>query len=280
MMKNFFISLVILFLAGIPAHGQNAFQVSVSGETNEQSILFFPGFASTSAIWEETVKELSRDYKCHVFTFAGFGNLPPIPSPWLETIKNEIIAYVKENKIRNPILVGHSLGGSLSYWLAIEEPGLFKQIIAVDALPCTAAIMIPEYKGEPFEYDNPHARQLLEMDDETFDHTIRQQVSFMSFDTSRHDQLVAMMKATDRETYVYGYIDLLNLDLRNNMSEIKIPVTVLATSFPDKETVQKTYDAQLEKLPLYDIKYAHDAGHFIMIDQPQWFIKNLKESLQ
>lgn len=279
-MKNTLILFAFLFVMATSVHGQNAFQVTVWGESNQQSILFFPGFASTSAVWEETVKELSQDYQCHVFTFAGFGNVPPIASPWLKTIKEEIIRYVNTKQIDNAILVGHSLGGTLSYWLAISEPRLFKQIIAVDALPCTAAIMMPDYNGEPFPYDNPHALQMLKMSEDDFNLTLQQQVSFMSLNKEKHEQLFEMMKLSDRKTYVYGYIDMLNLDLRGRMDEIKIPVTIFATPFPDKEAVEKTYATQLQKLNKYEIHYAVEAGHFIMTDQPSWFIQNLKESLQ
>jgi hypothetical protein len=44
------------------------------------------------------------------------------------------------------------------------------------------------------------------------------------------------MRLVDRKTY--GYIDMLNLDLRKEISKIKIPVVILAASNPDLTTVQ------------------------------------------
>jgi hypothetical protein len=57
------------------------------------------------------------------------------------------------------------------------------------------------------------------------------------------------MRLVDRKTYVHGYIDMLNLDLRKEISKIKIPVVILAASNPDLTTVQNTYKAQYENLP-------------------------------
>jgi pimeloyl-ACP methyl ester carboxylesterase len=72
---------------------------------------------------------------------------------------------------------------------------------------------------------------------------------------------------------------MLNLDLREEIAKIKIPVIILAATFPDQATVEKTYQAQFEKLPSVKIYYAENAAHFVMYDQPEWFLKNVKANL-
>lgn len=279
-MKAIIFNLLIFIFLGSSLQAQTAFKVTIKGEANKESILFFPGFANTGEVWDETEAQFSKNYKCYVFTFAGFGNVPPIEEPWLLTIKNQIIQYIKKEKIEKPILVGHSLGGTLSYWLAISKPNMFKKIVAVDALPGTAALMIPNYDGQKISYDNPQSLRLLQMDDKTFDNTIEQQVKYMCLNKEKQKYLAKMMETADRKTYVYGYIDMLNLDLRKEMGKIKIPVTVLAATYPNKAIVKKTYTAQFKGLPSVDIRYADNTTHYVMFDRPNWFIKNLKESLK
>jgi pimeloyl-ACP methyl ester carboxylesterase len=140
----FIVSLVSSLLTSV--YAQKSFEVTIKGKG--APILLFPGYGCTGELWNETVAELSKTNECHVFTFAGFGEVAPIESPWFSKIKNDVIQYVKTNKLIKPTLLGHSLGGTLSYWLAATEPDLFKKIIAVDALPCSAALMIPNYNGE------------------------------------------------------------------------------------------------------------------------------------
>lgn len=148
-MKTIFIQLAIMFFLSTALQAQNAF-----GEEHTETLLFFPGLASSGEVWHDTVSELAKDYKCYVFTFAGFGGIPPIARSWLTTVKTELLHFIEKEGIRQPTIIGHSLGGTLGYWMTITHPELFKQVIAVDALPGTAALMFPDYNGEVLEYDN------------------------------------------------------------------------------------------------------------------------------
>jgi pimeloyl-ACP methyl ester carboxylesterase len=271
----FILSLVSSILTSV--YAQKSFEVTVKGKG--APILLFPGFGCTGELWNETVAELSKTNECHVFTFAGFGNVAPIESPWFSKIKDDVIQYVKTNKLIKPTLIGHSLGGTLSYWLASSEPDLFKKVIAVDALPCSAALMIPNYNGEIIPYDNPQSKMMLQMDEVSFHAMNAQTVGFMCNNKEKQKEIIAMMNLVDRKTYVNGYVDMLNLDLREEIAKIKIPVIILAATFPDKATVEKTYNAQFEKLPSVKIYYAENAAHFVMYDQPEWFLNHVKANL-
>ncbi|WP_264526328.1 alpha/beta fold hydrolase [Flavobacterium sp. N502536] len=269
---------VLLLLISKPVFSQTAFKVEVKGKG--APLLLFPGFGCTGEMWNETVAGLSKNYECHIFTFAGFGNVPPIESPWLSTIKNQVVSYVKTKKLKKATLIGHSLGGTLSLWLASEETNLFKKVIIVDALPASAALMIPNYKGEVIPYDNPQSKMMLAMDQKAFNAMNSQTVSYMCLNKEKQKTISEWMNVADRKTYVYGYIDMLNLDLRNEIAKIKIPVVILAATNPDLATVQNTYKAQYEKLPSVKIYYAANSAHFVMYDQPEWFMEKIKSEIQ
>lgn len=277
-MKTTAFILFFLVISVLTSPAQSAFQVVVKGKGHP--ILLFPGFGCTGELWDDAVAELSKTYECHIFTFAGFGNVAPIEGPWLAKIKEGVIVYVKEKKLKKPTLLGHSLGGTLSLWLASVEPDLFTKIIAVDALPASAALMIPNYKGEPIAYDNPQSKMMLGMDSASFTAMNAQTVPYMCKNVEKQKVLVDWMNKADRKTYVYGYIDMLNLDLREAIAKIKIPVIVLGAANPDKATVEKTYKAQYGKLPSVEIHYAENSAHFVMYDQPKWFLEKLKENLK
>lgn len=260
------------------ANSQTAFQVTVKGKGDP--ILFFPGFGCTAEVWDEAVAELSKTHQCHAFTFAGFGNVPSIETPWLSRIKDEVIGYVKEKKLKKPILVGHSLGGTLSLWLASLEKTMFKKAILVDALPASAALMIPNYKGEKINYDNPQSKMMPGMDNTAFTAMNSQTIPYMCLNKDKQKMIATWLNQADRKTYVYGYIDMLNLDLREDIAKISIPVIILAATIPDQATVQKTYAAQYEKLPSVRILYAQNSAHFVMYDQPEWFLDTLMKTIK
>ena len=279
-MKMLKIIHVILLFSITPTVSAQEYPFAVTVEGEGQPILLFPGFTCTGNVWEETVAELSSNYECHVFTFAGFGDVAPIEKPWLPKIKKGVEAYVKDQNLKNPIVVGHSLGGTLGLWLAIEEEHPLSQLILVDVLPSTGALMIPNFKSEDMVYESPWNKQMLAMDDARFDAMATQMANGMTMNREKQEQLKDWIVQTDRETYVYGYTDLLKLDLRKDIRKINIPISILAATQPyGLEMAKGTYTAQYKNLKDYEIEFATDAAHFIMYDRPQWFLEKLIKSL-
>ncbi|VXB52090.1 alpha/beta fold hydrolase [Maribacter litoralis] len=275
--KNLLFGLLIFSALSTAAKGK-PFEVKVTGEGNP--ILLFPGFACTGEVWDATVVELSKKYECHVFTFAGFGDVAAIEKPWLPKIKEGVVSYISENELENPVLLGHSLGGALALWMAAEGNS-YKELIIVDALPSTGVLMRPDFKSEYMVYDSPYNKQLLAMNDTDFEAMVVQMASGMTKEKSNQEIIKNWMILADKETYVYGYTDLLKLDLREDLSKINAPVTILAATEPyGLEMAKSTYDLQYKALAEYTIDFANGSSHFIMYDQPQWFIKNLKNALK
>ena len=254
------------------------FKVEVKGKG--EPVLLFPGFTCTGEVWEQTVKEISKSYECHIFTLAGFGDVKPIEKPWLPKIKEGVEQYIINAKLKNITAIGHSLGGALGLWLATENNSNIKKLIVVDALASTGALMMPNYKSEYIVYDNPYNKQQLEMDSVKFRGMAKQMAASMSLNKEKYKQLEDWIVMTDRETYVYGYTDLLKLDLREDVGKIKIPVTILAATEPyGKEAAKKNYTEQYKNLKDYKLLFADGSAHFIMYDKPEWFLAQIKSEL-
>ena len=277
MKTSIFILLLTANIFTTNLFSQSSFSVEIKGKGNP--VLLFPGFGCTGQVWDETVAQVSKTHKCYIFTFAGFGNVKPIENPWFATIKSDLEKYIIENKLKKSTLIGHSIGGTLSLWLASSNREWFDKIILVDALPASAALMIPNYKGEIIPYDNPQSKTMLNMSDADFQNSNNQSVQYMCNNKEKQKLIATMMNQSDRKTYVYGYIDMLNLDLRSEISKITTPVTILAATNPSLEIVTKTYKDQYKNLPTVNILYAENSAHFVMFDQPEWFLKQITEIL-
>ncbi|WP_299332671.1 alpha/beta hydrolase [uncultured Psychroserpens sp.] len=276
--KNWII-LITISVFSFSAYTQNkTFSVEVKGSGDP--ILLIPGFTCTGEVWKDVVDELSKTNECHIFTLAGFGDVPAIETPWLSTIKSEMVHYINNNDLQEATIIGHSLGGTIGLWLAADENSEFNKIIVVDALPSTGALMIPNFDSATLAYDSPYNQRLLDMDAENFEKMADQMAAGMSLNKEKHNQIKSWIINTDRKTYVYGYTDLLKLDLRKAIGEIKVPVTILAATQPYGEVmVKKTYEEQYKNLKDYTIHYAKESAHFIMFDQPQWLLEAITNEL-
>ncbi|WP_229796829.1 alpha/beta fold hydrolase [Algibacter mikhailovii] len=275
-----FVFLIVMSFSMLLNAGENpSFKVDVVGHGTP--VLLFPGFACTGDVWNDLVEDLSKTNQCHIFTFAGFGDVAPIEKPWLPKVKEGVARYISDKHLEESIIIGHSLGGSLGLWLATDPDAKFKKVIVVDALPSIGALMMPNFKSENVKYDNPYNRQSLEMNAQAFGTMATQMAKGM---TSKEDKQVLIkdwiLKA-DRATYVYGYTDLMKLDLREPIAAIKVPVTILAATEPyGQENAKKNYNTQYMNLDNYTIKYAKGSAHFIMYDQPEWFLNQIKTELE
>ena len=95
-----------------------------------------------------------------------------------------------------------------------SEGNSYKELIIVDALPSTGALMIPNFKSEYMVYDAPYNKQLLAMGDADFESMALPMASIMTVNQEKQAKIMVWMINADRETYVYGVTDLLKLHLR------------------------------------------------------------------
>lgn len=238
-------------------------------------ILYLPGFTTPGSIWKETVENLNLERKSYLFSYAGFNGNTPIPMPWYASIKTSIIEYINNHNLSDIIIVGHSMGGNLAIDIASELPNNISKIIIVDALACMREIMMPHVPSGNLYYNSPYNKQMLEMDDQQFKHMASMMASNMTLNTNKKDLITNWILEADRETWIYGYTDLLKLDLRNILSKVKCKTLILGASFPDGKLAKEIYEKQYSELADKTIKMASNSKHFIMFDQPQWFYETL-----
>ena len=115
-----------------------SFDVKVTGQG--PAILLIPGLLSAGEVWDSTVERYKDRYTLHVLTLAGFGGPAPVAAPFLSRVRDEVIAYSREQQLQKPVIIGHSLGGFLGFWIAATAPDLVGGLIAVDGVPFLPAL--------------------------------------------------------------------------------------------------------------------------------------------
>ena len=118
------------------------------------------------------------------------------------------------------------------------------------------------------------------MKDEAFQQMSIMMATNMTSKQNYVDTLTRWIKEADRNTYVYGYTDLLKLDLRDILADVKAETLILGASFPSAEIARGTFEKQYANLKMKTIKMTTDSKHFIMLDQPEWFYEQVNAFLE
>lgn len=242
-------------------------------------ILYLPGFATPGAIWKKTVENLNLEKKSYLFSYAGFNGNAPIEMPWYSNIKNSIIKYIKDYNMSDIVIVGHSMGGNLAVDIASALPNKVSKIIVVEALPCMREVMMPNVPAESLYYESPYNKQMLEIDAQQFKSIATMMAANMTIKEDKKEIITNWILEADRKTWVYGYTDLLKLDLRNVLNKIECETLILGASFPNIKIAKENYENQYSNLPNKTILMASNSKHFLMFDQPAWFYKTVNDFL-
>jgi N-formylmaleamate deformylase len=280
-MKKIFLSIIMLSVMNAFCQ-QKAFKVEVYG--TGQPVILIPGYACSGDVWKSTVDALKGKYQLQVLTIAGFAGVPPIDTPVLKTVKNELIQYVKQNHLNKPVLIGHGLGAFMSLWAASEEPSLFAKILCVDDVPYISPTKYPatssiDIKKEPAYNAETVAYNFVNMPEKEFKANQFKAMRNMVKDSTRARLITNWTAASDRKTLSSVYAEIGAIDLRNAISKINIPVLILGSVFRTKELSKKLFDDEYSNLANKLILIA-PTKHFIMYDDPLWFREEVKNFLR
>jgi pimeloyl-ACP methyl ester carboxylesterase len=271
-MKNLLLLLLAFCISFSTATAENyPFSVQVIGQG--KPLIFIPGFACSGEVWKETVDKYRAKYACHVLTIAGFAGEKAVENPSLDAIVKGIAAYIQDQKMEKPLLIGHSIGGALSLWVAAEYPHLPGQVIVIDALPYLAAMQNPQAKPDPNADCLGMAKVMEQTDQQHFLLQQRATLSSMISESSRHEEVLQWAVQSDRKTLGLLYCQFWNTDLRVKIATITCPVQVLLEAY--FVHAKPLIEAQYGQLKQAKLLYAEKGLHFIMYDDPKWYFSQL-----
>lgn len=280
-MKKFTFLLIIMlfFLALCNIFGQQTvypFEVKKTGKGN-QALIFIPGFASSGDVWNETTAKFEKDFTCYTLTMAGFAGIKPQTDASFKDWEKGIAAYIRDNKIDKPIIIGHSMGGGLALAVAADYSELAGKIIIVDTLPCLAALSDPNFTSKENNDCSPAIAQLTTMNDEQFRKMQAQAMPRLLADTSMQETVINWSMKSDRKTFAKMYCDFYNTDLREKIKNIQCPSLILLESY--FITLKPTIESQYKNLKNANMQFASKGLHFIMYDDKNWYFNQLTHFL-
>lgn len=242
-------------------------------------MIFIPGFACSGSVWDGTVAHLDGRVEAHVLTLAGVGDRPPVPSPSLESVIDQLARYVIDNDLDRPVVVGHSLGGTLALWLAqiVSDVG---GVVDVDGTAFLPGLNDPEMTHErAVTVAAARAGQIAALTPDQLDDFVRQMMGHMFSEPKDLDRVCAEAARSDVATLAAFFAEGFAKDLRADLGAITTHVTLIAAN-PGGATDQQraAWHAQLGAIDCAEFVFV-DARHFVMLDQPDTFYGLLDQAL-
>lgn len=275
--KTIVLSVIISFSSKVLAQNNTYyFEVEKSGK-GKKTIIFIPGFASSGKVWKETIIDFEKKFTCYTLTMSGFAGVKAKENSSLNAWVASIADYVKDKKIDKPIIVGHSMGGVMALAIAADYPELIDRIVIVDGLPCLAALSNPSFKSE----EKPDCKAMIDQfnsfTEQQFYEMQKMTVNQLVVNESKKELILDWSMKSDKKIFGEMYCDFFNVDMREKIKSINCPTLVLLQSM--FKNIEPTIIDQFKNLKSAKILYSNNGLHFIMYDDKEWFINQLKSFL-
>ncbi|AZA85036.1 alpha/beta hydrolase [Chryseobacterium lactis] len=280
-MKKFTFLLIIMlfFLAVCNIFGQEKtypFEVKKTGK-GKSSLILIPGFASSGDVWNETTAKFDKDFTCYTLTMAGFAGTKPEADASFKEWEKGIAAFIKDNKIQKPVIIGHSMGGGLALAIAADYPELVGKIVIVDTLPCLEAFGNPNFTSKENNDCSATINKMTAMTDDQFHQMQTQAIPRLLAEMSMQETVISWSMKSDRKTFGKMYCDFSNTDLRDKIKAIQCPSLILLESY--FVNFKPMIEGQYKNLKNANFQYASKGLHFIMYDDKEWYLSQLNNFL-
>lgn len=268
------------------AAAPTAFTVDVTGQG--RPLILIPGLASSGDVWQGTVARLCGPQtarQCHVLNLAGFAGVAPIEGDLLAQAEQQLASYIVAEKLGQPAIIGHSLGGFLALKMAIDHPAQTGKLLIVDSLPALGATQMPDATPQQLQAMSRQMQSAMRAQDAaTTGASQRRTVAAMASAPADVERIIGWGQRSDRETVISAMGSLMASDLRQDVARITSPTLVLGTwiaykDYAPRAAIEATFQQQYRQLPGVQIALADTARHFIMYDQPDWMYARIEQFL-
>lgn len=252
--------------------------VDVYGTPGRRALIFIPGLTCGPWEWSGEIAQLSPYYTMYALTLPGFDGHPAIKTPLFQTVSADFWTLLQSESIVKPVVIGHSLGGTLAIMLAEQHPDKLGGVISVDGLPT--------FPGMDRMTADQRAQAAAQMTSAMAQASTPEQFAAMektyvlpNLMTSADDITVVAPLAARSDiaaTAAWTAADIA-LDLRPQLTNVSTPLLVIAPYdaafeskvLPDAAAKRAYYEALLANDPAANVQMIEPSRHFVMYDQPQ-----------
>jgi len=255
-----------------------------------RTILFVHGLGHSLLGWVKNIDYLKQYYRCVAIDLPGNGLSATGDYPYsMHFFAEAVAAFIKEKKLENVYLAGHSMGGQISLTMALLHPGLICGLIL-----CAPAGFETFNEWEKSLYRNTMYFVDLVSNEETSLRKAIHNSFYIMPDTAPAftQQLVDLMKLQDRRHYRLMIERCINAMLDEPVFErlgaIALPVLVLFGERDNLIPNRFIHPVSTAKLAADAVRHLPDArlhmisqcGHFLQWEKPAQVNGHIRNFIQ
>lgn len=256
------------------------FSIEVTGQGPD--VILIPGLATPGEVWGATVKHLAPTHRVHVVQVAGFGatdgRANKVDGDLLPALVAELGRYAAG--LGRPAVIGHSLGGLLALEVAAHKSDVIDRVMVVDALPFYALTMSP---GATVDMATPMATmmrsQLLAQTDAEYAASAPMVAARLVKSATERANVTRWAASSDRTVVGRAMYEDMLTDARPHLPQIQAKTTVLyafdSTMGLPQAAVDSLYATAYKGLATVRLIRIDGSYHFIMLDQPEAFLREV-----
>lgn len=255
-------------------------RIAVSVRGQGPDLILIPGLASTADVWRSTAAQLEQRFRLHLVSVRGFGDLPAQDNgngAILAPVASDIRRYIAEQRLDRPAIIGHSMGGQIGVRVAADAGNAVSRVMTVDSSPFFPALISPQATTRDVEPLAQVAYQALQF---LGDDVLLARSRDMGVELGgATDALFGSIgwQGGDRRVLAQALYEVMTVDLRPRLADVRVPVTVAYGWSPDEASARSRTDALFRaayaRLPEpATFERIEGAEHMVMIDQPTRFL--------
>jgi len=253
--------------------------ISIQATGKGSPVVLIPGLSTSRAVWDGIAPGLARDHRVILVQVNGFGGDDPganLQPGILDGIDADLHGYLAAQKVGPARIIGHSMGGLAALRFAKAHPDQVQSVLVVDSLPFFAVLMDP---GATVDAVKPMAEMMRAKVASAYGKptdpaAIEANVKALALKPESIAKMKLWAAAADSRVTGQALYEDLTTDIRPDLAAIKTPVTLIVPwsdkGFGEERTLA-FYRKQYATLPGATFVSIGDAGHFVMLDQPERF---------
>lgn len=288
-----FLGSILALLAGACATSPPASQdhrvgdLTVTVEGQGRRVLMIHGLDGAPAVWRDTCARLQPGVQCQMVRLPGFAGGPPLTrNRYLESVRDQLLAYIATGAPERTSLLAHSLGGVIALMMVAKDDTRIDKVMLLDALPFVPALFEPTRTADAARAGANAMREgILKAPVEPVASVAHSLLKVAVRNKDQAEQLARWRLDTDRATAAQAMYELMTTDLRPQLPRIRRPVLLLGAWAPfapggaTKAGSTSLYTRQYAGLKTLTLKFSDEGYHFLMWDDPEWTAQEVREFL-